>query len=117
MKKIVITGLLMLSASVLSAQEIKPKHEIENQMVKTTYYYDNGNVKQEGWYKDGKLHGKWVAYNEDGTKQSLGEYKDGKKIGKWFFWTDDAMLSEVDYKESKVAGIRKWSSEAVVVNK
>lgn len=115
MKKIIIAALL-LSAGVVSAQDIKPKYEVENQMVKATYYYDNGNVKQEGFYKDGKLHGKWMAYNEDGTKQSMGEYSNGAKSGKWFFW-NDKVLNEVDYTDSRIAEVRTWSKDAVVLNK
>lgn len=113
MKKIIIAGLL-LSACVVSAQQNKDhKYEIENGLVKATYYYDNGQVKQEGYYKDGKLHGKWVAFNEDGSKQSLGEYNNGAKAGKWFFWNENS-LSEVDYADSRIADIKKWSNTAVV---
>jgi len=115
MKKIIVAGLL-LTAGMLSAQNIAPKHEIENQVIKSTYYYDNGNVKQTGFYKDGKLHGSWVAYNEDGTKQSMGEYDNGQKTGKWFFWTG-ATLNEVDYSNSRIADIKKWSNNPVAVNK
>jgi len=115
MKKIIIAGLLLITG-VLSAQNSKPKHEIENQIIKSTYFYENGNVKQTGFYKDGKLHGAWVAYNEDGTKQSMGEYENGQKTGKWFFWTG-ATLNEVDYSNSRIADIKKWSNGAVAVNK
>jgi antitoxin component YwqK of YwqJK toxin-antitoxin module len=115
MKKIIIAGLL-LSACVVSAQNIKPKYEIDNQLVKATYYYDNGNVKQEGSYKDGKLHGKWVAYNEDGTKQAMGEYANGEKCGKWFVWSG-SVLNEVDYSNSRIAEVKKWSKDAIAVNK
>lgn len=115
MKKIIIAA-LMLSAGVLSAQEIKPKYEIVNQMVKATYYHDNGNIKMEGFYKDGKLHGKWISFNEDGSKQALGEYENGAKTGKWFFW-NDVTLNEVDYTDSRVADVKTWSRDAVVLNK
>jgi len=115
MKKIIIAGLL-LSAGVVSAQKVEPKYTIENQMVKATYYYDNGQVMQEGFYKDGKLHGKWVAYNEDGSKQSIGEYTDGAKSGKWFFWGTSA-LSEVDYNDSRIAEVKTWSKDAVAATK
>lgn len=113
MKKIVIAGMLF-SACVLSAQEVKPKYEIQNEIVKATYYYDNGQVKQEGTYKNGKLHGTWVAYNEDGTRQSVGEYTEGKKSGKWLFWTG-ATLNEVAYSNSRVAGVKTWSAGALAV--
>ncbi|MFP5437392.1 MAG: toxin-antitoxin system YwqK family antitoxin [Bacteroidia bacterium] len=117
MKKSFVAGFLLL-AGVLSAQSVKPKHEIENNIIKTTYYYDNGNVKQTGFYKDGKLTGAWVAYNEDGTKQSMGTYDNGQKVGKWFFWTG-VNLTEVDYANSRVAEVKKWSKDAaaVAVNK
>mgnify|MGYP003617241329 CR=1 FL=1 len=95
MKKVVIAVVLLVS-SLSFAQEVKPKLEVVDQMVKATYYYDNGQVKQEGYYLDGKLHGKWVAFNEDGTKQSIGEYNKGAKSGKWFFWSEDS-LREVDF--------------------
>lgn len=110
----IIAGLL-LSAFAVSAQT-EPKYTIEAQAVKATYYYDNGQVKQEGTYRDGKLHGKWVAYNENGTKQSMGEYDNGIKTGKWFFWTG-SILSEVDYADSRIADIKKWSNDAVAVTK
>lgn len=112
MKKILIAGML-LSACILSAQ-VKPKYEIQNEVVKATYYYDNGQVSQEGTYKNGKPHGTWVAYNEDGTRQSVGEYTDGKKTGKWLFWTG-ATLNEVAYSNSRVADVKKWSKEALAV--
>ncbi len=116
MKKIIIAGLL-LSAGVLSAQTTKDHdYSIENNIVKATYYYENGNIKQEGFYKDGKLHGSWTSYNENGTKQSMAEYNNGKKTGKWFFWTGD-VLNEVDYTDSRIAEVKKWSQGAVAVTK
>lgn len=115
MKKILIAGLL-LSAGVVSAQKIEPKYSIENQMVKATYYYDNGQVMQEGFYKDGKLHGKWISYNEDGTKKSTGEYTDGAKTGKWLFW-DTTSLNEVNYNNSRIAAVKTISRDAIAVTK
>ena len=51
MKNIFIATLLMLSG-VFYAQEVKPKYEVVNNMVKATYYHDNGQIKQEGFYLD-----------------------------------------------------------------
>ena len=41
MKKVVIAVVLLVS-SLSFAQEVKPKLEVVDQMVKATYYYDNG---------------------------------------------------------------------------
>ena len=42
---------------------------------KFTGYYENGQIKQELNYKDGKL-GKVTYYNEDGSIDGVDEYKD-----------------------------------------
>jgi len=116
MKKLFIAAMLVVSGA-LFAQDNKAKHEVVDQMVKSTFYHDNGQVQQEGFYKDGKVHGQWVSYDESGNKVAMGQYKDGMKIGKWFFWTG-ADLTEVDYSDSRIAQVKKWSQGAVVqVNK
>ena len=114
MKKVVIMAALLIS-SVFYAQEVKPKFEAVGNEVKATYFHDNGQVKQEGNYLNGKLQGKWISYNESGNKQAIGEYNNGVKVGKWFFWTEDT-LSEVDYSDNRVADVRKWSKEVLVKN-
>ena len=114
MKNIVIAGVLLVS-SMMFAQEVKPKYEVVDNMVKATYYYDNGQVSQEGFYLDGKLHGKWVSYAENGTKQAIGEYNHGNKVGKWFFWNENS-LNEVDFRDSRIAEVKKWSKEVLVNN-
>jgi antitoxin component YwqK of YwqJK toxin-antitoxin module len=112
MKKIFITTLLMLSG-VFYAQEVKPKFEVVDNMVKAIYYFDNGQIKQEGFYLEGKLHGKWISYTENGAKQTMGEYENGAKVGKWFFWNTNA-LKEVDFVINKIEEVKSWSSEAIV---
>lgn len=114
MKNIMIAG-IMLVTSLTFAQEVKPKYEIIGQEVKTTYYYDNGQIKQEGNYLNGKPNGKWVSYNEDGTKQAIGEFENGSKKGKWFFWSE-ASLTEVDFSDSRIAQVKKWSKDVLVKN-
>ncbi len=114
MKKVLIAAVLLVS-SLSFAQEVKPKFEVVDQMVKATYYYDNGQIKQEGNYLNGKPNGKWVSFNEDGSKQAIGEYKNGVKTGKWFFWSEST-LNEVDFADSRIAEVKKWSKDVLVKN-
>jgi len=114
MKKIVVMVALLISG-VFYAQETQPKYEVVGNEVKATYFHDNGQIKQEGNYLNGKLQGKWVSYNENGNKIAIGEYANGVKVGKWFFWTEDT-LNEVDYSDNRVADVRKWSKEVLVKN-
>ena len=114
MKNVLIAG-VMLVTSLTFAQEVKPKYEVIGEEVKATFYYDNGQVKQEGNYLNGKPNGKWVSFNEDGTKQAIGEYNKGVKTGKWFFWSDST-LNEVDFTDSRIAEVKKWSKDVLVKN-
>jgi antitoxin component YwqK of YwqJK toxin-antitoxin module len=101
MKKFIIIGAVLIS-SMIFAQKGTPKLEVVDNMVKATYYYDNGKIQQEGFFKDGKLEGKWIAYDAQGNKLSVGEYSNGQKTGKWFFY-NEAKLSQVDYTNNQVA--------------
>ena len=104
---------LLVFSGVFYAQEVKPKLEVVDNMVKATYYFDNGQIREEGFYLDGKLQGKWISYTENGVKQTMGEYENGAKVGKWFFWSTNS-LKEVDFATNKIEEVKNWSSEAIV---
>lgn len=113
MKNLVISGMLLVSG-VFFAQDVKPKFvATDDNTVQATYYYDNGQVKQEGSYVDGKLDGKWVSYNEDGTKQASGEYKNGERVGTWTFWNSGS-LSKVEFANSRIASVKKLNNDYLV---
>lgn len=111
MKKYMILGALLFTG-ITFAQE-QAKHEVVGDIVKSTYYHENGKVSQEGFYKNGKVHGQWVSFDQNGKKTAIANYNEGTKTGKWIFWTDKN-LSEVDYSDSRVAAVKTWKEEVVV---
>ena len=111
MKKSIILAALLFSG-ILVAQEAKPELEVVGNKVKAVYYYDNGNVQQEGFFKDGKLDGVWVSYDEKGHKKAVGEYTDGVKTGKWIFFNENN-LSEVAYVDNKVSSVKNLQKNAL----
>ncbi|WP_395053451.1 toxin-antitoxin system YwqK family antitoxin [Flavobacterium sp.] len=111
MKNITIIALFLVS-TLTFAQDKSPKLEEVNGLVKATYYFDNGQIQQEGFFKEGKLDGKWISYNESGNKVAIAEYTNGEKTGKWFFWNEQS-LSEVDYSNSAVASVKVWNKETI----
>jgi uncharacterized protein YdhG (YjbR/CyaY superfamily) len=46
-------------------------------------FYDNGRLKAQGRYKNGRMHGAWQFFRKDGVKLRSGNFKDGKRTGKW----------------------------------
>ncbi|WP_298474645.1 nicotinic acid mononucleotide adenyltransferase [uncultured Maribacter sp.] len=116
MKRVIL--ILALIASVgMYAQETNPTYEVEGEMVKATYYHENGKIAQTGFFVNEKLQGEWKMYNEEGRKIAMGQYNNGVKTGKWFFWKGEK-LNEVDFDQNKIAHVIQWSNaEAVVLNK
>ncbi|MBW1297034.1 toxin-antitoxin system YwqK family antitoxin [Aquimarina litoralis] len=116
MRNLLMT-LAVLFSGIMMAQDVKPTFEKEGNTIKGTFYYETGEIRQQGFYnKEGKLHGEWKSYDATGKKIAMGQYENGEKTGKWFFW-EGGKLSEVNYSDNSVASVTTWSNKSdVVVN-
>lgn len=112
MKKYIIL-IAILFTGIAFAQDNGPKLEAVGELVKTTYYFENGKVQQEGFFKNGKLEGTWTSFDENGNKMSVATYTNGEKTGKWLFWNGNK-LNEVEYSNSRVASVKTWKQDALV---
>ena len=116
LKIMTVAGLLVIGGSATAQdKEPKPVFETQGELIKGTFYYEDGSIRQEGTYKDGKLHGQWISYHQNGEKTAIAHYNEGKKEGKWFFWNGDR-LTEVDYENSRIASVNNWRTESSLVN-
>ncbi len=62
---------------------------------KRTKWYENGQIQSEVRYnKDGKQVGKMTSWYENGQVKSQGKFKDGKKDGKWTWWYENGLIKE-----------------------
>jgi antitoxin component YwqK of YwqJK toxin-antitoxin module len=112
MKKYILITAVLLSGMVF-AQNNKPTLEAVGDMVKVTYLHDNGQVQQQGFYKNGKLQGEWISYDASGNKTAVAIYDNGQKTGKWLFW-NDTTLNEVNYANNQIASVKNWKKDALV---
>lgn len=114
--------LLLCSAiffgGIVAAQENNERKELHQKgdIIEAIYYYEDGQIAQKGTYKDGKLHGEWVAYDINGETKAMGKYDRGVKSGKWFFWNEER-LSEVDYENNVIASVIHRVNEKGLVSK
>ena len=58
-------------------------------------YYDNGQLKSKGLYKDGNRDGIWEYYDENGQLFSKGLYKDNIKTGIWESYWNNGQLNVI----------------------
>ena len=64
--------------------------------------YENGQIKQEANYKDGKEDSKLTEWYENGQKKSEGMVKDGKENGKLTEWDENGQINSVaTYKDGE----------------
>ena len=76
---------------------------------KWTDRYENGQIKSEESYKDGEKEGKYSTWYQNGQIKSEGSYKDGEKEGKYSTWYQNGQIkSEGSYTDDKPDG--KWTS-------
>ncbi|AVR45024.1 nicotinic acid mononucleotide adenyltransferase [Christiangramia fulva] len=113
--KILAAALFAIGTTAMAQTAPKPVFEKQGDLIKGTFYYDDGNIRQEGTYKDGKLHGEWISYNKDGEKTAIAQYNNGQKDGIWFFWSGDK-LTEVNYDHNTIASVNSWESSSSLVN-
>ncbi len=113
MKNLLITTALLISGLIYAQNVIEPQYTIKNDLVEAIYFYDNGQIQQQGTYKDGKLHGTWVSYDMNGNKLSSGEYKNGSKVGKWLHWNEKT-LNQVQFSESRITNVTVLLEEGMV---
>ena len=112
MKKLLTICVLSI-ATIGFTQKNKPTYKAEGDLVKATYYYENGTIKTQGFFKNKKLTGEWVRFDKAGNKIQLAYYDNGKKVGKWFVWSK-ASLKEINYEDNAIASVNTWKPESKV---
>lgn len=56
------------------------------QQGKSSIWYENGELQQEGEYKDGIKNGKWLSFFNNGRLETISFYKTGNKVGVWIYY-------------------------------
>ena len=108
---------MLCLATIAIAQDKQTTFSVEGDLVKATYYYDDGSTRMQGYFKDKKLTGEWVRFDKLGNKIQLGYYENGKKVGKWFIWRRES-LKEINYQNNVIASVNTWKSESkIALNK
>jgi len=115
--KTILSSLLFLVGSFVYAQEVPTNVSTkkEGKLIKVSTYHANGQLAQEGYLKNNRLHGKWIKYSNTGEKVCIGNYKKGKRNGTWLFWSSND-LTEVEFKNNEVLKKVAWKSDTQVVS-
>ena len=95
---------------MINGQKIKPSYELAGDQVKVTYYFENGAIYKQGFFKNKKLSGNWLEFDQKGNRVASGFYKEGKKVGTWFHW-DNSKLREINYDDNIIQSVSIWKED------
>lgn len=111
MRKIFLINVLFFLCVELSSQTLKKiitYYDKDKTQIKEEYfyneklkkldstfisYYQNGNKKSEGNYKNDQIVGNWTYYYESGSVKALGEYKRNAQNGFWSYYYENGQTS------------------------
>jgi antitoxin component YwqK of YwqJK toxin-antitoxin module len=70
------------------------------------YYWDNGQLKGRGSFKNGKKEGIWERYHKNGSLRTKELYDNDLRDGTWeSYWDNGQLHSKGSYKDGKEDGI------------
>lgn len=71
----------------------------------------NGDIKYQGYYKNGEENGYWKIYSKDEKHYNQGEFVNGKRNGWWYYTsTDDGTkLEGYQYSNGHLIGAATMS--------
>ena len=92
MKALLFSALLICIAFISKGQTNKDINEI-NEDGKHVVYYQNGNVKAQGNFKNSKREGEWIFFYESGTVALKKNFSNGEQVGEWTYYNQDGTLA------------------------
>lgn len=118
MFRFLVGFLFIVFSSALTAQEIVREEFYENggcklrfeqinkNLVKATYFHDNGVIAETGFYLDEELYGFWESYDQEANKLSSGYFESNRRKGSWNHWSRNELVGVVSYPEKELV----WST-------
>ena len=84
----------------------------------TAQWYQNGQLKHQGQFKEGQPVGRFIWWHANGNKHIQGIYTDGKKNRTWTWWHKNGIKkTEGTYQDDQPVGIwRAWHSDGNLRN-
>jgi len=92
--------------------KVKSEYVQKDGLVAVTNYYETGEVKETGFFKDEIAEGKWETFAKDGSKTAELTYKDGKRHGEFRVWDDftNAYI-EMKYANGEIISANRYVKE------
>lgn len=98
--------------------ETKALYTIGENQVSVTNFYENGAVKEKGYYNTkGNPDGVWTSFDANGNKSAQAYYVDGQKEGIWLhFDQSNKTVKQVTYSGDLAVNLEIKDASDVMVS-
>lgn len=81
-----------------------------------SYYDDEGNLQQVGFFTEGERNHQWQTWYPNGQIQAQAQFDMGMKTGTWLVYDEAGQLRyEIEFKENKFQGAKAWNAQGELV--
>jgi antitoxin component YwqK of YwqJK toxin-antitoxin module len=92
---------------------VKSEFIQKGELVAVTNYYENGTIKETGFFKNEVPEGKWETFSNKGAKTAELSYINGKRHGEFRVWDEFSnAYIEMKYANGEVITANRYVREA-----
>ena len=115
MEKAILTFLFIIIGFVVTAQDVVREEfytngnlklqfiKVNSDVVQATYYFETGEIREKGYYRNELLSGKWQTFNVDAELIASGFFVGNQKTGDWLYYKGGELFQIVSYSRGQLA--------------
>lgn len=91
--------------------------KVKHGLVRMDQYYSDGVLRETGFLKHGKCHGKWVSYNRIGQEVAVAYFYEDMRLGSWHFydqWTGKSL--NVFHQQGTPSSYRSYNRQGDLIS-
>jgi antitoxin component YwqK of YwqJK toxin-antitoxin module len=121
MKAVVLSLFVLASTSCFAQNTVKTNYDNgqakseyvqQGELVAVTNYYQSGEVKETGFFKNDIPEGKWETFAKNGSKTAELSYANGKRHGEFRVWDEFSnAYIEMKYANDEVITANRYVRE------
>ncbi|MFT6210102.1 MAG: antitoxin component YwqK of YwqJK toxin-antitoxin module [Bacteroidia bacterium] len=121
MKAVVLSLFVLVSTSCFAQNTVKTNYENgsvksehleKGKLVAVTNYYESGEVKETGFFRNDVPEGRWETFSKDGSKTAELSYANGNRHGEFRVWDEfSSAYIEMKYANGEVITANRYLKE------
>lgn len=126
MRTLILTLVLLLASAMQAQMLLGQEHWPDGTLKYTAYragervhfisYHENGRMKEQGSYRNGKLDGLWKQYTDTGALLTRATFHNGIRQGVWEFRTEaDKPLGQLRYSNGVLTHGEQYNEQGDLV--